>query len=124
MEAQAGSVACAAVLRVTGQRMALMMALPPVASLEALEMEMNAVLRDIGWGSVRLSLSEDERCVVMTHTDLPRIGSAGEPNGRWLAPVLEGLYEVWMGQQPGSDETLRAHLSHSGNAVVLRYGRF
>ena len=50
MEAQAGPVASTAVLRAVGQQMARLMALPPVGSMEALEMEMNAVLAEIGWG--------------------------------------------------------------------------
>jgi hypothetical protein len=123
MEAQAGPVASAAVQRGVGQQMARLMALPPVGSMEALEMEMNAVLAEIGWGSVRLAMNETDRCVVLTHIGLPRIGSAGDPAGTWLAPVLEGLYQAWMGQQPGADEQLRARVQHCGNAITIRYGR-
>jgi hypothetical protein len=103
--------------------MARLTALPPVDSMEALEMEMNAVLAEIGWGSVRLTMNEAERCVELDHTGLPRIGSAGEPAGTWLAPVLEGLYQEWMGQQPGADELLRTRLQHCGNSIAIRYGR-
>lgn len=123
MEAQAGPVATAAVLRAVGQQMARLAALPPVGSMEALEIEMNAVLTEIGWGSVRLTMNEAERCVVIEHAGLPRIGSAGEPAGTWLAPALEGLYQAWMGQQPGADESLRARLQHCGSSVTIRYGR-
>ena len=123
MEAQAGPEATAAVLRGVGQQMARLMALPPVGSMEALEMEMNAVLAEIGWGSVRLGMNEADRCVVLTHIGLPRIGSAGEPAGSWLAPVLEGLYQAWMGQQPGADEQLRARIQSCGNSITIRYGR-
>jgi hypothetical protein len=123
MEAQAGPAATAAVLRGVGQQMARLMALPPVGSMEALEMEMNAVLAEIGWGSVRLAMNEADRCVVLTHTGLPRIGSAGEPAGSWLAPVLEGLYQAWMGQQPGADEQLRARIQSCGSLISIRYGR-
>jgi hypothetical protein len=123
MEAQAGPVATAALLRGVGQQMARLAALPPVGSMEALEMEMNAVLAEIGWGSVRLAMNEVERCVVLTHAGLPRIGSAGEPAGSWLAPVLEGLYQGWMGQQPGADEQLRARVQSCGSVISIRYGR-
>jgi hypothetical protein len=123
MEAQAGPAASAAVLRAVGQQMARLMALPPVGSMEALEMEMNAVLAEIGWGSVRLTMNEAERCVVLDHTGLPRVGSAGEPAGTWLSPVLEGLYQAWMGQQPGADETLRARLRQCGSSITICYGR-
>jgi hypothetical protein len=123
MEAQAGPSATAAVLRGVGQQMARLMALPPVGSMEALEMEMNAVLAEIGWGGVRLAMNEADRCVVLTHTGLPRIGSAGDPAGSWLAPVLEGLYQAWMGQQPGADEQLRARIQSCGSSITIRYGR-
>ena len=81
------------------------------------------VLTEIGWGSVRLAMNEAERCVVLDHTGLPQVGSAGEPAGTWLAPVLEGLYQDWMGQQPGADESLRARLQHCGSSITIRYGR-
>ncbi len=121
MEAQAGPEASGAVLRGTGQRMAQLLSLPPVGSMEALELEMNAVLSELGWGNVRLALHETERLVVLTHRGLPRIGSAGDPVGSWLAPVLEGLYETWMGQQPGADSALRARVDQSGSVIVLQY---
>ena len=124
LDAQAGPDASSAILRATGQQMAAMLALPAVASLEALELEMNTVLAEIGWGSVRLTLQEAERCVALYHSDLPRIGSAGEPPGTWLAPALEGLYRGWMGQQPGADPSFNAHVhGYRGNTIVIRYGR-
>jgi Cellulose synthase subunit D len=123
MEAQAGPAATAAVLRAVGQQMARLMALPAVGSMEALEMEMNAVLAEIGWGSVRLTMNEAERCVVLIHNGLPQIGSAGVPTGTWLAPVLEGLYQAWMGQQPGADESLHARLRQCEGSITICYGR-
>ena len=123
MDVKAGPEMCVALLRGVGQQMARLTALPPVGSLGALEMEMNAALAEIGWGQVRLDLNETERCVILRHTGLPQLGSAGEPPGTWLAPVLEGLYEAWMGQQPGSDDSFKARLQNRRDAVVLRYGR-
>jgi hypothetical protein len=114
----------ASILRATGHQMARMLGLSVVSSLEALEMEMGAVLAYIGWGSVQLSLDEVERCVVFNHSDLPRIGSAGEPSGTWLAPVLEGLYQGWMSQQPGAETSFNARImENDGLTIVLRYGR-
>ncbi|MBN8907277.1 MAG: cellulose synthase [Rhodospirillales bacterium] len=110
LDAQAGPERAAAVLRGTGLRMATLLGLPPVDSLESLEYEMNAVLDEIGWGSVALHLSEAERCVLLMHAGLPPVGSAGAPPGAWLAPVLEGLYEGWMGQQPGADASFQARV--------------
>ncbi len=124
LDAQVGPDSSAAILRGVGQRMAGLVTLLPVDSLEALQLEMNLVLTEIGWGHAQLALQEAERCVVMVHTGLPPVSSTGNPPGTWLAPVLEGLYEGWMGQQPGADEALRAKVDHhDGNKIIIRYGR-
>ena len=124
LDAQAGSDASSAILRGVGQQMAGLLPLIAVASLEALELEMNAVLAEIAWGRVQVRLHESERCVTMAHSGLPQIGSAGQPAGRWLMPVLEGLYQGWMGQQPGADASLRARIGNcEGDSIIIRYGR-
>lgn len=124
LDAQAGSDASMAILRGVGQRMADLLPLMSVNSLEALEMEMNMVLAEIGWGRVQVKLHEAERCVTIIHTGLPHVSSAGQPAGTWLAPVLEGLYQGWMGQQPGADGSLRAQIGqYEGDSVVIRYRR-
>jgi Cellulose synthase subunit D len=124
LDAQAGSDVSIAILRGVGRQMASLLPLVSVASLEALELEMNMVLAEIGWGRVQVELHEAERCVRMTHTGLPHVGSAGQPAGTWLAPVLEGLYQAWMGQQPGADGSLRAEIGqYEGDSVVIRYRR-
>jgi hypothetical protein len=124
LETQAGPDASVAIRRGIGQRMAGLLPLISVASLEALELEMNAVLAEIGWGCVRVRLHEPERCVTIIHTGLPPVGSAGEPAGTWLAPVLEGLYQGWMGQQSGADGSLLARIvRYDGERIILRYGR-
>lgn len=124
LDGQAGVERAAAVLRGTGLQMSRLLGLPAVDSLEALEQEMNAVLDELGWGSVRLGVSEADRCLLLTHLDLPPIGSAGSPPGTWLAPVLEGLYEGWMGQQPGADASFQARVrQYERGSIVLRYGR-
>jgi hypothetical protein len=124
LEAQTGPNASSTILRGIGQQMARLLTLVAVDSLEALELEMNLVLAEIGWGHVQLLLQEAERCVIMVHTGLPSVSSAGKPPGTWLAPVLEGLYEGWMGQQPGADGALRSQIErHEGNNVFIRYGR-
>jgi hypothetical protein len=124
LEAQTGPDGSAAILRGVGQQMARLLTLMPADSMEALELEMNLVLGDVGWGHVQLRLQEAERCVVMVHTGLPSASAAGNPPGTWLAPVLEGLYEGWMGQQPGADGTLHATIDrHEPNTIFIRYGR-
>ena len=124
MEAQAGPVATTAV---PAGRRATNGASDGVAAGQfdgsAGDRDERGSMAEIGWGSVRLTMNEAERCVELDHTGLPRIGSAGEPAGTWLAPVLEGLYQEWMGQQPGADELLRTRLQHCGNSIAIRYGR-
>ena len=68
-------------------------------------------------------MNEAERCVVLDHTGLPQVGSAGEPAGTWLAPVLEGLYQVWMGQQPGLTNRSALDCSTAEVSITIRYGR-
>jgi hypothetical protein len=124
LDAQVDTDVRIAILRATGARMAEMLALPAVDSLEALELEMNDVLAEIGWGRAELTLLEAERCVTIGHVGLPRVGSAGEAPGTWLAPVLEGLYQGWMGQQPGADPLFRCSIKGcESGGVVIRYGR-
>jgi hypothetical protein len=124
LDAQAGPQGRDILLRSIGLQMARLIPILPVASMEALEMEINERLATIGWGHTRLVLQEADRCLIFTHSGLPRIGSVGEPHGFWLSAVLEGLYEGWMAQQPGADPALaaRRQMDHEGDAVILRYG--
>ncbi|MBV9786304.1 MAG: cellulose synthase [Acidisphaera sp.] len=114
-----------AMLRGVGTRMAQMLPVPQASSIETLEMEMNDLLGAMGWGSVKLELNEAERCLMLKHYGLPRIGAAGDPPGSWLAPILEGLYEGWMSQQPGADDSLSAMIQPGGDpgVITLRYAR-
>jgi Cellulose synthase subunit D len=124
LDAQVGADASMAILRAIGQQMAEQLRLITVSSLDALALEMNMILGEIGWGSVQLTLLEAERCVIMTHIGLPQLGSTGEPPGTWLAPVLEGLYQGWMAQQPGADGSLVARLGvRESGRIVIRYSR-
>jgi hypothetical protein len=125
VDASSGASARDILLRAVGHRMSRSMPLPPASSLETLEIEMNDALEAAGWGSVRLDLQESDRCLVLHHTGLPRVGSAGDPPGHWLAAVLEGLYEGWMIKQPGSEPSLSARVqpNHGGSNVILKYGR-
>jgi hypothetical protein len=112
-------------LRGMGRRMARMMPLAHVDQLDALEIEMNDALGDIGWGHVQLQLNGEERALMIRHSGLPRVGSLGTPAGTWLASLLEGLYEGWFAQQPGSQASLVARrvLANEGDVVLLRFAR-
>ncbi len=111
-------------LRAVGQRMAQMRPIPATASMDALQIEMNEILAELGWGSVRLAAPDTERGMLLTHFGLPRIGAVGNPPGTWLAAVLEGLYSGWMAAQPGSEPSLAVELQGPANAdaLVMRYG--
>jgi hypothetical protein len=125
IDAQRGESARDELLRATGRRMARLLPLPEVASVEALEIEINEALGSLGWGSATVMLEETERRLAILHTQLPRLGGAGEPPGLWLSAVLEGLYETWIAQQPGSDPHLIARrvASPAPGAVALHYGK-
>jgi len=112
-------------LRGLGRRIARMAPLPAVELLETLEIEMNEALQDLGWGRVQLHLNPDDRALIIRHHGLPRVGSLGTPAGTWLAATLEGLYEGWLAQQPGSQPSLVARRipGHSGDLVTLRFAR-
>jgi Cellulose synthase subunit D len=126
IDGSAGRAAREAMLHSVGVRMAQMLPLPGVESIDALQIEMNEALAAIGWGSVVLELSEPSRYLTLTHTGLPRIGAAGEPPGTWLAACLVGLYETWITCQPGGSAGLKARLqsASSSGTIVLQYGRF
>ena len=111
-------------LRGVGTRLSRLSPLPEVSTLNMLQLEMNDALAGLGWGNASLWLNEAERHLLISHTGLPRIGSAGDPPGTWLSALLEGLYEGWLGRQPGGDATLVARrISVPGDTVILRYGR-
>lgn len=112
-------------LRSIGRRMARMLPLPAVASLEALELEMNDALEALGWGAVSMRLDEAEPALMISHAGLPRIGSLGTPPGQWLSALLEGLYETWLAQQPGSQPSLSAVRVATADpaAVMLRFAK-
>ena len=125
IDSQGGEQARDELLRGIGRRMAILLPLPEVVSLEALEIEMNEALGLLGWGSVALTLEADEHNLMILHTGLPRIGGAGNPPGQWLSAVLEGLYETWIPQQPGGDPALVARrVALPGPfTIALSYGK-
>jgi hypothetical protein len=125
IDAQRGEAAREELLRATGRRMAMLLPLPEVRSVEALAMEMNDALEALGWGSATLTLEESENRLTILHSGLPLVGGAGEPPGMWLSAVLEGLYETWIAQQPGSDPHLvaRRFASPGPGVVAIYYGK-
>jgi hypothetical protein len=119
-----GGAARDALLRSVGARMAAMRPLSSAPNMETLAMEINDQLALMGWGQVGFVLSERDRSLLITHSQLPRIGAAGDPPGTWLSALLEGLYQGWLGQLPGSDQTLAVRrMRITPQAILLRYGK-
>lgn len=114
-----------ALLRASGARMARLAPLSAVGTLDALEVEMNDALAAMGWGRTSLAFDDSARELRITHHGLPRVGTAGDPPGTWLAALLEGLYETWLAQQPGAEPGLHARQTGepAPEQVRLRYAR-
>jgi hypothetical protein len=110
-------------LRGVGKRLATILPLPMVSSLEAFELEINTALAELGWGKCVLNLDEGERRIVISHTGLPAIGSSGEPAGFWLAAALEGLYESWLTNHPDCSDGFSARRQNVGptGELVLHF---
>jgi Cellulose synthase subunit D len=125
IDAVAGSAGRDALLHGVGLQLARMYPLPVRESLDGLAMEMTETLDGFGWGSVGIAFSDREKCLLLTHRRLPRVGGAGDPPGSWLAGVLVGLYEGWMSQQPGTDASLVARrvASAQPDEIAIRYGK-
>lgn len=126
-DAQVGREGCERFLKDVGSQMATRLTLPACATMDALEREMNAALALMEWGSVILDIDTPDRKFVLKHTGLPTVASVGEPSGYWLAPVLAGLYAMWLEQQPDSlpDARISWTVEPSvsiAQVVVLTYG--
>nr|3A8E_A Chain A, Cellulose synthase operon protein D [Komagataeibacter xylinus]3A8E_B Chain B, Cellulose synthase operon protein D [Komagataeibacter xylinus]3A8E_C Chain C, Cellulose synthase operon protein D [Komagataeibacter xylinus]3A8E_D Chain D, Cellulose synthase operon protein D [Komagataeibacter xylinus]3AJ2_A Chain A, Cellulose synthase operon protein D [Komagataeibacter xylinus]3AJ2_B Chain B, Cellulose synthase operon protein D [Komagataeibacter xylinus]3AJ2_C Chain C, Cellulose synthas len=89
-------------LREVGRGMGTRIMPPPCQTVDKLQIELNALLALIGWGTVTLELLSEDQSLRIVHENLPQVGSAGEPSGTWLAPVLEGLYGRWVTSQAGA----------------------
>jgi hypothetical protein len=124
IDAVGGATARDTLLRHVGHRIAVMRPVGAAPNMETLAMEMNDQLAAIGWGMVGIVLSERDRSLLITHSQLPRIGAAGDPPGTWLSAMLEGLYEGWLAQLPGSDPAMVVRrMRITPQTVLLRYGR-
>lgn len=120
-----GAEARDTLLRGAGARMARLAPLSAVGTLDALEVEINDSLTAMGWGRASLAFDDTARELRITHHGLPRVGTAGDPPGTWLAALLEGLYETWLAQQPGAEPGLHARQTGetAPEQIRLRYAR-
>jgi hypothetical protein len=113
-----------ALLRAVGGRMAADAPLRTAATLEELELAMNEALGAMAWGYLSLRLDETDRSLRLVHAALPCIPATGDPEGAWLAEVLEGLYDTWLTvQQGGASAGVRLALVQAApGRAVFRFG--
>ncbi|GBQ91528.1 cellulose biosynthesis protein BcsD [Asaia krungthepensis] len=98
LDHQAGEDESNALLYSVGSRMAARLPLPECKTTECFELECNAALALIGWGTAELVLDQERRLFQIRLTDVPRVGSLGSPSGYWFASVFAGLFTGWFAQ--------------------------
>jgi len=109
-------------LRALGEGMAREMPLPACTTLAELEDAMNVSLAAAEWGFVELTLDKGNAALLLRHMAAPIISRPGDPNGRWVARVLEGLYQSWLDAQPGAVAGVPVRRTEdAAGTVVLQY---
>lgn len=108
-------------LRAAGARLAALIPLPPCETLGALEERANDALAAMDWGRADFFLDQGQPSLVIRHLAAPVIATRHAPDGGWMAPVLEGLHEAWLGAQTqlAPAPTLRV-ISFAAGCVILR----
>jgi len=110
-------------LEALGAKMAQLLPLRRCENLDELEEDINSVLEGIDWGWMRLR--EADAFIEITHGAYPLVPQ-DEARRSWMAPILQGLYSVWLGEQ-GGDASLTARLfgkpEANGAALTFHYGR-
>jgi len=115
-----------ALLRDAGERLAAAWPLQPADTLDGLEQRMNEALAAARWGHVALQLDAADRTLRFVHGAAPCVAAAGDPDGAWMGPVLEGLYAAWLSAQPGGGEAGAARVrlvSFTPGEAVLAFGQ-
>ena len=79
-----------------GTRFAVAHALPPCATLDALQCGMSAVWEQTDWGGVNLTQAADH--LDIHHTLSPLYAAFGSENVQWSGGFLEGVYQQWFNQ--------------------------
>ncbi|MFL1462209.1 cellulose biosynthesis protein BcsD [Roseococcus sp. DSY-14] len=118
-----GAEARAETLRAAGARLAAAAPLPPCATLEELERRVNDALAAMDWGHAAFFLELGRGVLVVRHRAAPCIPTAEDPQGAWVAAVLEGLHEAWLaGQAQLAPAPRLRRLSHEVGCTVLATG--
>ena len=109
--------------RQIGLRVSREVALPPVKTLDELETALNAVLAELDWGFVALSLADS--AIAIRHRAYPGM-RLDNPSGHWrraFAALLEGVYTVWLQSQGGRPEMTARHREGADDDVLeFTYG--
>jgi len=114
----------ASLMRAIGNRMADAIPLSHCDTLAELESRINDALAAVEWGYVELSVDTGARQLVLRHHAVPAIAAGDDTDGRWIAPVLEGLYATWLSGQPGADAEVRPVVAaYAPGGATLLYGR-
>jgi len=98
LDLQAGPEERDALLHSVGQRIATRLPLPECETVEAFELECNALLSIARWGVVSLRLQRETRALYIELTGFPTVGSLGNPAGQWLSAFYGGVLEGWLAQ--------------------------
>lgn len=114
----------ASLMRAVGRHMADSTPLPHCDSLVEMEGRINDALAAAEWGYVELSVDTGTRRLIVAHHAAPAVAAGDDADGRWIAPVLEGLYETWFSSQPGASADVKpAVVSYAPGNARLHYGR-
>lgn len=113
----------AQVMRRSGARFAHDRRLAPAATVADMELAMNLVWREMGWGEVTIKEAPD--WLELTHRNAPLEATFGVDNQAWSVAFLEGAYEAWM-HQLGADPRLRMTTANAldvSGSMVFRFGQ-
>jgi hypothetical protein len=114
----------ASLMRAVGSRMADASPLPHCDTLSELEGRINDALSAAEWGYAELAIDTGARRLIVTHHAAPAVAAGDDADGRWIAPVLEGLYGTWLAAQPGAAPDLKPVIaSYAPGNATLHYGR-
>jgi hypothetical protein len=117
MYKSAGSVDACAFLRHVGGQIAAANPVEEQESLEAFEVALNRILRDIDWGWVRFVL--DNQAVRIVHGAYPGISEPSEHWSQAIGAVLEGMYQKWFQAQTDEVSLQVQCIATSGQGALV-----
>lgn len=110
-----------ALLRIVGERIALLHPLPACDSIALLQSRMNDALAAMDWGFVDLVV--EDHGLRIRHGAAPAVATDNDADGAWIAAVLEGLFSAWIGAQDGAQPDVQAQRDGARHGrIELVYG--